>query len=209
MKAPVVPADWRTHMASPRATIRPVSSLTFHSLMCLHLEAVLLQGEAAVSRKQDTEHARPRRPRAIRQRRLPGALIALLGLLFMSSLPLTAQSTFGSIRGNAQDTSGAAIPDTEVTLHSNDQNTDRVVKTNATGDYAFENVLAGQYSIRAKHDGFADTEVEGITLAARQESRYSLTMKIAEQATTVQVTSSSNQIDTGNGVIGDATNTSD
>jgi hypothetical protein len=34
-------------------------------------------------------------------------------------------------------------------------------------------------------------------------------MKIAKQATTVQVTSSSNQIDTENGVIGDAKNTSD
>ena len=76
-------------MASPRATINPVSSLTFHSLMCLHLEAVLLQGErAAASREQDKEHSRPLRPRAIRQRRLPGALIALLGLLFMSSLPV-------------------------------------------------------------------------------------------------------------------------
>jgi hypothetical protein len=168
-----------------------------------------LQGEAAVSRKQDTEHARPRRPRAIRQRRLPGALIVLLGLLFMSSLPLTAQSTFGSIRGNAQDTSGAAIPDTQITLHSNDQNTDRVVKTNATGDYAFENVLAGQYSIQAQHEGFADTKIDGITLAARQESRYTLKMAIASQATTIQVTDSANQIDTENGVIGDAKNTAD
>jgi hypothetical protein len=177
--------------------------------MCLHLEAVLLQGEAEVSRKQETEHAHPLRPRAIRQRRVPGALIVLLGLLFMSSLPVTAQSTFGSIRGNAQDTSGAAIPDTQITLHSNDQNTDRVVKTNATGDYAFENVLAGQYSIRAQHEGFADTKIDGITLAARQESRYTLKMAIAAQATTIQVTDSANQIDTENGVIGDTKNTAD
>jgi hypothetical protein len=121
----------------------------------------------------------------------------------------TAQSTFGSIRGTAQDTSGAAIPDTQITLHSIDQNTDRVVKTNATGDYAFENLLAGQYSLRAQHDGFADTQEDGITLAARQDSRHTLTMAIAAQATTVQVTSSANQIDTENGVIGDAKNTAD
>src|SRR5580704_11006368 len=210
MHMPVVPADWRTLMASPRGTILPVSSLTFHSLMCLHLEAVVLLGErAAASRKKDAEHSPPLRRRAIRRRRLTGALIVLLGLLFMSSPHLTAQSTFGSIRGTAQDTSGAAIPDTQITLHSIDQNTDRVVKTNATGNYAFENVLAGQYSVRAQHQGFADTEVNGITLAARQDSRYTVTMKIAAQATTIQVTSSTNQIDTENGVIGDAKNTSD
>src|SRR3984957_7335267 len=205
----VVLSDWRTLMASPRGTIHPVSSLTFHSLMCLHLEAVLLLGEAAVSRERDREHSLSLRPRAIRQCRLVGALVVLLGLLFMSSPRLTAQSTFGSIRGTAQDTSGAAIPDTQITLHSIDQNTDRAVKTNATGDYAFENLLAGQYSLRAQHDGFADTQVDGITLAARQDSRHTLTMAIAAQATTVQVTSSANQIDTENGVIGDAKNTAD
>jgi Carboxypeptidase regulatory-like domain len=197
-------------MASPRGTIRPVSSETFHSLMCLHLEAVLLLGEAAAAaRERDLEHSRRLRPRAIRRCRLTAALVVLFGLLFMSNPRLTAQSTFGSIRGTAQDTSGAAIPDTQITLHSIGQNTDRAVKTNATGDYEFENVLAGQYSIRAQHDGFADTEVDGITLAARQDSRYNVTMTIATQATTVQVTNSENQIDTENGVIGDAKNTSD
>src|SRR3984885_2349326 len=201
-------------MASPRGTILPVSSLTFHSLMCLHLEAVVILGERTAasrepSHEQRGEHSRPLRRRALRRRRLAGALIVLFGLLFMSNPHLTAQSTFGSIRGTAQDISGAAIPDTQITLHSIDQNTDRVTKTNAAGDYEFENVLAGQYSLRAQHDGFADTEVNGITLAARQDSRHALTMTVAAQATTVQVTSSADQIDTENGVIGDAKNTSD
>jgi hypothetical protein len=120
-----------------------------------------------------------------------------------------AQSTFGSIRGTAQDTADAAIPDTQITLHSLDENTDRVVKTDATGSYAFENVLAGHYRIRAQREGFAETVVDGITLAARQDSRYTLTLAIATQVTTVQVASSANQIDTENGVIGDAKNTSD
>src|SRR5580698_5321014 len=134
MHMPVVPADWRTLMASPRGTIHPVSSLTFHSLMCLHLEAVVLLGErAAASREPGKEHSRPLPRRALRRRRLAGALMVLLGLLLMSSAHLTAQSTFGSIRGTAQDSSGAAIPDTQITLHSMDQNTDRVTKTNATG----------------------------------------------------------------------------
>src|ERR1700733_4223331 len=74
----VVLADWRTIMASPRGTINPVSSLTFHSLMCLHLEAVLLRGEQAVAaRKPGKEHSRPQRPRAMRRRRLTGALVVL------------------------------------------------------------------------------------------------------------------------------------
>src|ERR1700730_10093115 len=99
MQTPAVPADWRTIMASPRGTINPVSSLTFHSLMCLHLEAVLLRGEqAAASRERARQHSCPVRPRTIRQCRVAGVFVVLFGLLFMSSCRLTAQSTFGSIR---------------------------------------------------------------------------------------------------------------
>jgi hypothetical protein len=197
-------------MASPRGTILPVSTLAFHSLMCVHLEAVLLRGEeGAVGCKQNGEPSLWHRLRVVRQLHRLGALVVLFGLLFMISPRLEAQSTFGSIRGAAQDDSAAALPDTKITLHSLDENTDRVVKTDAAGNYAFENVLAARYSIRAQHDGFADTVVDGITLAARQDSRYNLTMAIAAQATTVQVTSAANQIDTENGVLGDTKNTGD
>ncbi|WP_245632154.1 TonB-dependent receptor [Edaphobacter aggregans] len=138
-----------------------------------------------------------------------GGLVLLFGLLFMSTARLEAQSTFGSIRGTAQDDSGAAIPDTQITLHSIDQNTDRVVKTGATGSYTFENVLAGRYSIRAQHDGFAETVISEITLAARQDLRFTLAMKVAAQATTVDVTSSANQINTENAVLGDSKGTAE
>ena len=147
--------------------------------------------------------------RNVSPRTLKSALVILVSLLCLSSYRLEAQSTFGSIRGTVQDDTGASIPDTQITLHSVDENTDRVVKTDATGNYAFENVLANKYTIRAQHDGFADTVISGITLAARQDLRYALSMKIAAQASTVEVTSSENQINTENGVIGDSKGTDD
>lgn len=50
-----------------------------------------------------------------------------------------AQSTFGSVRGIAQDVSGAAVPDTKIVLHSTDENTDRTVNADTSGDFVFEN----------------------------------------------------------------------
>ncbi|WP_263354620.1 carboxypeptidase-like regulatory domain-containing protein [Acidicapsa acidisoli] len=133
----------------------------------------------------------------------------LAALLFVAAFAASshAQSTFGSIRGTAQDNSGAVVPDTQITLHSMDQNTDREVRTDAAGDYLIENVLAGTYRILALHDGFAETVVSGITLASRQDLRVTLTMKIAEQATTVEVTTTSNQINTENASLGDSKDT--
>ena len=192
-------------MASHGGTIRPVSPLASHTL-----ETVLsLEHQIAASSKKSTELSHSHRSQIVRKRYLIGPLAVLLALLCMSSSRLEAQSTFGSIRGTVQDGTGAAIPDTQITLHSIDENTDRTVTSDATGSYAFENVLANRYSIRAQHDGFAETVVGGITLAARQDLRYTIEMKISQQATTVEVTSSANQINTENGVIGDSKGTDD
>jgi hypothetical protein len=176
-------------MASHRGTIRSISPLTLHAALCLHLETV------------------SSRPRVSQRFYLKSAFVVLIALFCVSSYTLEAQSTFGSTRGTVQDDTGASIPETQVTLHSVDENTDRTVTADATGSYAFENVLAHTYTIRAQHDGFADTVVSGITLAARQDLRYTLTMKIAAQASTVEVTTSANQINTENGVIGDSKGT--
>jgi hypothetical protein len=195
-------------MASHGGTIRPVSPL--HTLMSLHLETVLsLEYQIAASRKENIKVSLSHRSQTFRSRYLCGVLAVLFALLCMSSSRLEAQSTFGSIRGTVQDISGATIPDTQITLHSIDENTDRTVTSDATGSYAFENVLANRYSIRARHDGFADTVVGGITLAARQDLRYTLQMKISQQSSTVEVTSDAAQINTENGVIGDSKDTGD
>jgi hypothetical protein len=176
----------------------------------MYLEAVLSheQQTEVLSEKSKT-HSFSSRPREVRRCYLTSALAILAALVCTSGSRLEAQSTFGSIRGIVQDSSGASIPDAQITLHSIDENTDRKVKADATGSYAFENVLANRYSIRAQRDGFADTTVAGVTLAARQDLRFTLVMTIAQQATTVEVTSSANQINTENGVIGDSKGTDD
>lgn len=145
--------------------------------------------------------------RVIQKIQIIVACLVICGLLSDGAQYAQAQSTFGSIRGIAADSSGGVLPDAEITLHSEDENTDRVAKTDAVGNYLIENVLAGRYSIRAKRDGFADTAVSGIVLAARQDLRVNITMAVAEQTTTVEVTSAANQINTEDAVLGDSKGT--
>jgi hypothetical protein len=203
--AAVVLTDWRTTMASHGGTIRPASHLASHIS-----ETVLsLEHQSAASFQKSRQLSLSHRSQTFPSRYLSGALAVLFALFCVNGSYVEAQSTFGSIRGTVQDSSGAAIPDTQIMLHSIDENTDRTVTSDATGSYAFENVLANTYSIQARHDGFGETVVLGITLAARQDLRYTLEMKISEQATTVEVTSAANQINTENGVIGDSKGTGD
>ena len=99
--------------------------------------------------------------------------------------PAFAQSTFGSVRGIVQDNTSAVISDTQVVLHSTDENTERTVAADASGNFIFENVKAGKYSLRAHHDGFADTALTGISVEARQDLRLTVSLNVAAQSTTV------------------------
>src|ERR1700691_5783961 len=124
-------------------------------------------------------------------------------LLSASSLAF-GQSTFGSVSGVVQDASGAVISGTEIVLHSTDENTERTVTADASGSFVLENVKAGKYSLHAHHNGFADTVISGISVEARQDLRLTVALKIAEQSTTVQVTSGVDQINTENATLDDS-----
>ena len=178
--------------------------------MRLHLERVVLQERLApASSRLAAQHAGSLHTQAVRPRHIVGALLLLFALIFMTTPSLRAQSTFGSVRGTAEDASGAAIPGTHVTLHSVDENSDRMVDTDDSGNYTLENVKAGKYSIRAQRDGFSDLVIDGITLAARQDLRFNLSMAVAAQTTTVQVTSSATEINTENATVGDSKGTAE
>jgi hypothetical protein len=125
-------------------------------------------------------------------------------LLLSSGIAIYAQSTFGSVRGIVQDNTSAAISDTQVVLHSSDENTERTVNADASGTFIFENVKAGNYSLHAHHDGFADTQMSGIVVEARQDVRLTISLAVASQSTTVEVTSGGEQINTENGTLGDS-----
>ena len=97
------------------------------------------------------------------------------------ALPVFGQSTFGSVRGIAQDNSGAAIAGAKIALHSTDENSDRTVNADASGSFVFENVKAGHYTLRASHAAFAETVISGISVEARQDLRLTVSLNIAAQ----------------------------
>ena len=161
--------------------------------------AVLLQ------QQNDVQRTHRRTVRAVPRRVLCDVFsLIMCCLLLVAGSSVHAQSTFGSVRGNVQDASGAAIPDAQIVLHSSDENTERVVNTDTSGGFVFENVKAGKYTLRAHRDGFADTVVSGISVEARQDLRLGATLNVAAQSTTVEVSGAADQINTENGTISDS-----
>ncbi len=131
------------------------------------------------------------------------ATLLLTAVIFIR-LPGNAQSTFGSIRGTVQDTSGALIPSATVSVHSVDESFDRQATTGDSGEFVIENLKPGHYKVTVHHDGFADAVIASATLEARQELRLPVSLSVATDATVIQVTADSDLINTESGTISDS-----
>ena len=113
--------------------------------------------------------------------------IALIALL---ALPPTAvaQTSSGEISGRVVDSSGAVIPNANITLRNQDTGEQRTTVTGADGLFSFPSVLPGTYGVTVKASGFKDLSKVDLHLAASQRlSAGSLEMQIGSATETVNV----------------------
>jgi hypothetical protein len=98
-----------------------------------------------------------------------------------------AQSTFGRILGTVTDPSGSAVPMATVSLMNTGTNAERTSISNTNGEYEFVNVEIGNYKLSVDAPGFQKTEYQAFDLAARDTKRIDIPLKVASQATSVNV----------------------
>ena len=97
------------------------------------------------------------------------------------------QSTFGYVLGTVKDPSGSLVPTAKVTLIIAVTSSQRSTITKADGAYEFVSVEAGMYKITIEAPGFQITESQTFTLDARATGRLDMDLKVASQATSVNV----------------------
>ena len=169
----------------------------FRGLSSFHYSANALLKRSTITKKPDSAGRLPLDWNA-------AFWLFMFAWMALSTFNVHAQSTFGSIRGTVQDASGAVVPAAAVTVHSLDENFERDVTTNDSGDFVVENLKAGSYKITIHHEGFADAVVDSATLEARQDLRIPIKLSIATEATVIQVSAAPDQINTENGTLSDS-----
>ncbi len=112
------------------------------------------------------------------------------GLVAAGSPAVRAQSTLASMRGTVHDPSGALVSQATVVLHRVESNTDRTVTTGTDGQYSATNLDPGTYELRITAKGFRTETDTGITLDARQQLLFDLTLQIPNGTETVTVNAS-------------------
>src|ERR1700691_53255 len=115
--------------------------------------------------------------------------LTVLGLLLVLACTRgRAQSTQGSFIGSVTDKAGAVVPGATVTLTNTDEGAVRTTTSNGVGEYHFEDVKAGRYSLEIAAPGFEKWKASGVALEVRQELRVDVKLSIGTVRQEVQVT---------------------
>ncbi len=113
--------------------------------------------------------------------------LAFVCLAALANAKLSAQSTFGTILGTVRDSSGAVVTGAQVTLKNTGTTAARSATTDADGNYAFNNIDVGRYSLTIEAQGFEKESLPEIVLLARETRRLDAALKPGAAATTVVV----------------------
>ncbi len=109
--------------------------------------------------------------------------LALVGLLAAAAV---AQST-SQLNGIVTDPSGAAVPNTQITLTAMATGLQRSTTSNGTGLYQFLDVPPGTYRLDATAHGFVPYSVSSVMLAVNTPSTINIQLQVTSVATKVTV----------------------
>ncbi|HEY1730999.1 MAG TPA: TonB-dependent receptor [Terriglobales bacterium] len=108
-----------------------------------------------------------------------------------------AQADQGAITGYVKDSTGAVIPNANVTITNLDTGLSLQTTTNGTGVYVVAPLKIGNYSITAKAGGFATVTENNIRVDIQSRVNVDLVLKAGAVSETIQVTSGAPLLQTG------------
>ena len=127
--------------------------------------------------------------------------IFVIVLAMLSAASLSAQS-YGTISGHVADATGAAFPDTTITLSNQATGAVRTTVSTSSGDYTFPAVSPGNYSIRAERSGFKTASSQNVHVQVSQALRQDFTLEVGTVTQSVTVSGTSDLLQQENSSLG-------
>src|SRR5579872_1111282 len=129
-------------------------------------------------------------------------LLLSLSLVFLFTVSLQAQSTYGTVVGSVTDSSGAAITDATVALTNVGTAEKRTQQSGADGLFTFVNLFAGQYRIDVEKQGFKHFTRTDVTVQVQQSTNVAAVLQVGEVSQVVEVTSETPLLQTESSALG-------
>jgi Carboxypeptidase regulatory-like domain len=116
--------------------------------------------------------------------------VLLLTMLFLMSSAAFCQLTTADILGAVTDSTGAVVPNAAVVLTNIGTNEKRTATTNSSGEYSFNLLPVGHYSIEVKAGGFQAAITKDLAVEAGDRARNDVHLTLGSESTIVEVTAS-------------------
>ncbi len=113
-------------------------------------------------------------------------LVGALSILLFVPFAAHAQDA-GSVTGTVRDSSGAVVPDAEVTASSATIGVTRTTTTNADGDYLAGALPPGAYDLRVTAKGFKAFQVKKVIVRVAEKARVDVTLQVGETTESIVV----------------------
>jgi Carboxypeptidase regulatory-like domain len=128
----------------------------------------------------------------------PWPVFRLLSFLLLLSwcLPVPAQTFRGGIAGTVTDSSGAVVPNAILTITGIDTGFTRTSQSTSSGDFAFQDLPLGRYSLKVQAGGFAVNQINDISVRPGQVYSLKVALKVASATQEVEVNAAAVALDT-------------
>jgi hypothetical protein len=136
-------------------------------------------------------------------RSLFNALVVFMPMLVvLVALNASAQVSGATLSGTVTDSSGAVIPQVQVSIKNEATGEVRVVNVDSAGFYSAPNLLPGKYDVSATAKGFATMEQKDLTLTVGAQQLLNFKMLVGQVSQTVQVTDEAPSVDLSTSAVG-------
>jgi hypothetical protein len=135
-------------------------------------------------------------------RKTKGLLVVLgvAAMLFLNFTRSEAQTFRGGISGTVTDASGGAVPNVTVDATADGTGQVHTTITSGAGEYGFQDLPLGSYTISAKANGFQALDVKAVPVNAGVIYALPLKLSVSGVSTTVEVVASALALDTASSV---------
>src|SRR5690348_1092093 len=125
--------------------------------------------------------------------------VFVLGCIFACSILANAQQA--TVVGTVTGSSGASLPNVNITITSAESGVVKKTQTNDAGQYVVPDLNIGHYSIKAEATGFKSAEKKDVVLQVGDRDRLDFQMQVGGTTETVTVEANPVKIQTDSGEV--------
>jgi hypothetical protein len=124
------------------------------------------------------------------------ALLALVALAGVLSIPAAAQVLYGSLLGTIEDATGAVVPNATVSITEKATGFTRDTTSDAAGNYSLPSIPAGTYTVKISANGFKTQSREGVGVTVNSTVRIDAKLDVGAVSDQITIESTAVQLQT-------------